>query len=52
MEDRNEILHAIENDKLMNELWIAYSNKYSYATGIKFDECISSIKAIINSVKY
>lgn len=46
----NKILDIIQHDRLMNELWIAYSHKYIYAAEIKFNECISSIKQIINSI--
>ena len=50
MTNSNKILDIIQHDRLMNELWIAYIHKYIYVAEIKFNECISSIKQIINSI--
>lgn len=46
-----EILKEIENDPLINQLWLSYSKKFSYAKDIEFSDCISSIKKIINAIQ-
>lgn len=44
------ILSEIEEDAFMNQLWDNYSKKYNYANNIRFADCISSIKKIINII--
>lgn len=44
------ILSEIGEDAFMNQLWDNYSKKYNYANNIRFADCISSIKKIINII--
>ena len=43
----NELLHSIENSRLLKEKWNSYSNKNIYSKNIKYDDLSKMIKSII-----
>lgn len=48
-DESEKILQDISNDKIMNERWKAYKNKYEYAADVNFNEILSLIKNLCNS---
>ncbi len=52
IDEFEEIIELISNDQRQNELWQNYSNKFSYAQGIKFERVIQSISAILQKMGF
>ena len=46
-----EILSIVEGDEHMIGLWKAYCKKYSYASGIAYEEVISSARTLISMIE-
>ena len=47
MEQFNEVIKYLNDDKNMNNLWNEYVSKNPYAKGVKFEDTIKAIKEIV-----
>ena len=47
MEQFNEVIKYLNDDKNMNNLWNEYVSKNPYAKGVKFEDTINALKEII-----
>ncbi|HOE57222.1 MAG TPA: nucleotidyl transferase AbiEii/AbiGii toxin family protein, partial [Bacillota bacterium] len=44
------ILFNIEDSNIMQNLWIRYQEKYDYAVGVSWQDVMSAIKGMFNSI--
>lgn len=51
IEDIDAIINTIENNVEVQNLWIQYQKKYSYASEINYEDVIDSIKELASIVK-
>lgn len=51
IEDIDTVINTIENNFEVQNLWIQYQKKYSYASEINFEDVIDSIKELASIVK-